>query len=221
MHFSSLTAVGFFGALSVLLVACGGSDHASGPGQFSGAGGSGQQPSTSTGASKAGSLGEVLTISGTTDGTGPVDGPGRFGLLSVPMDMVTDGTHLYIAEGSPSNRIRTQDLATGAIVLLAGNGAKGFVDGVGTSAKFSNPSGIAIDPIHQNLYVADKENHAIRKVAIATAEVTTIAGYGPNAPARRTGVPTALEAQRAFIGLRPSLSTRKVSTSTLPTRRIT
>ena len=43
-------------------------------------------------------------------------------------------------------RIRRVDIATGATTTLAGSGNQGFLDGVGGSAKFNNPDGIAIDP---------------------------------------------------------------------------
>ncbi len=50
----------------------------------------------------------------------------------------------------------------------------GFSDGIGTNAEFFLPSGITTNG--NNLYVADSQNHSIRKVVIETGEVTTIAG---------------------------------------------
>jgi hypothetical protein len=56
-----------------------------------------------------------------------------------------------------------------------------WVDGTGSNARFNAPSGIAIGP-DGNLYVADTNNHVIRKVTPATATtpavVTTFAGTG-------------------------------------------
>lgn len=50
----------------------------------------------------------------------------------------------------------------------------GSADGTGSAARFSLAAGIASDGT--NLYVADTYNHIIRKVAIPTGEVTTLAG---------------------------------------------
>jgi len=61
----------------------------------------------------------------------------------------------------------------GEVSTFAGD-AVGYADGIGMSARFMNPSGIAIDK-QGNLYVADQMNHRIRKVTPAGI-VTTLAG---------------------------------------------
>lgn len=53
-------------------------------------------------------------------------------------------------------------------------GAAPWADGMGRLARFSLPSGITSDGT--NLYIADSNNHIIRRVVIASGEVTTIAG---------------------------------------------
>jgi hypothetical protein len=66
-------------------------------------------------------------------------------------------------------------IATGVVSTLAGQaGTKGADDGVGANARFFVPAGITTDGT--NLYVADANNHTIRKIIIATGEVTTLAG---------------------------------------------
>jgi WD40 repeat protein len=73
------------------------------------------------------------------------------------------------------------------IATIAGNGTKGFAgDGAAAAdANFSFPTGaqpepggaIALGP-DGNLFVADTENHRIRKIDLATGLVSTIAGNG-------------------------------------------
>ena len=60
--------------------------------------------------------------------------------------------------------IRKIVISTGAVTTLAGSTSSGSTDGTGTSAKFYYPRGIATDGT--NLYVADTNNHRIRKIAL-------------------------------------------------------
>jgi sugar lactone lactonase YvrE len=52
---------------------------------------------------------------------------------------------------------------------------RGNIDGVGAKAAFWGPSGVAYDGAG-NLYVADQDAQTIRKIVVATAQVTTLAG---------------------------------------------
>jgi hypothetical protein len=52
---------------------------------------------------------------------------------------------------------------------------KGSIDGIGSSARFYYPTGIAADNAG-NLYVSDTDNNTIRKIVASTGQVTTIAG---------------------------------------------
>lgn len=69
--------------------------------------------------------------------------------------------------------------------VFAGSGAGYEVDGTGQAADFASPTGITTDGT--NLYVADVDGNTIRKVVIATGEVTTLAGSGTAAEADGTG----------------------------------
>ncbi len=71
------------------------------------------------------------------------------------------------------------------VTTLAGTGSTGSSNGTGTSASFNSPIGITTDGT--NLYVADQENHLIRKIVISTGAVTTVAGTGSSGSANGTG----------------------------------
>jgi uncharacterized repeat protein (TIGR02543 family) len=74
-----------------------------------------------------------------------------------------------------NNTIRKIVIATGEVTTLAGSaGVRGSADGTGAAASFYWPDGITTDGT--NLYVADSGNVTIRKIVIATGEVTTLAG---------------------------------------------
>jgi trimeric autotransporter adhesin len=85
--------------------------------------------------------------------------------------------NLYIADGG-NHRIRRVTPA-GVITTIAGNGTGGFSGdgGKATSAQLSTAS-VAMDSTG-NLYIADSENHRIRKVA-PTGLIATVAGNGTN-----------------------------------------
>ena len=94
-------------------------------------------------------------------------------LSSAPSGIVTDAKgNLYVAGGFSISKVTP----AGEISILAGDKGRGFADGPGRLARFSFPSGITIDAAG-NLYVADKENHRIRKVTPAGV-VSTFAGSG-------------------------------------------
>jgi len=129
----------------------------------------------------------VTTVAGTgsiTVGTGAANGTGTSASFNYPYGITTDGTNLYVAD-SCNHLIRKIVISTGAVTTLAGTGSSGSADGTGTSASFYFPIGITTDGT--NLYVADKGNHLIRKIAISTGAVTTLAGTGSSGSANGTG----------------------------------
>jgi sugar lactone lactonase YvrE len=86
--------------------------------------------------------------------------------------MVADSNGTIYVADSASHAIR-KITPNGAVSTLAG-GQPGYVDGVGTSARFNGPRAIALGR-DGSLYVADTSNGVIRKVT-PTGAVTTIAG---------------------------------------------
>jgi len=117
--------------------------------------------------------GLVSTLTGSAGVSGSTDGTGTAALFHAPCGVTTDGTNLYVADTGNST-IRKVVISTGVVTTLAGSGATGSADGIGTSASFNLPFGITTDGT--NLYVADTGNSTIRKVVISTGEVTTFAG---------------------------------------------
>ena len=71
------------------------------------------------------------------------------------------------------------------VTTLAGSGTDGYGDGAGTGASFNWPTGVAVDSSF-NVYVADSDNHKIRKITSAGV-VTTLAGSGSSGSADGTG----------------------------------
>ena len=80
----------------------------------------------------------------------------------------------------------------GEVRQVFGRGAPGFSNGNGQAA-FNAPRGLAL--AGETLYVADTENHAIRRVDLTSGHVATVAGTGTQAdrfnrggPARETAL---------------------------------
>lgn len=118
--------------------------------------------------------GVVSTFAGS--GTpGFVDGTGTAAKFNLPFGITIDASgNLYVGEIN-NNSIRKITPA-GVVTTLAGNpnGYSGTQDGYGSSARFNSPVGLTTDAAG-NLYVADFNNHRIRKVTPAGL-VTTLAG---------------------------------------------
>ena len=58
----------------------------------------------------------------------------------------------------------SNNVETATVTTIAGDGTAGHHDATGTAATFSSPAGVAVDS--SNLYVADTENHTIRKIEL-------------------------------------------------------
>ena len=63
----------------------------------------------------------------------------------------------------------------GSLMTHAGDGVEGHQDGAAATARFNKPAAAAVDA-NQNVYVADTNNHCIRRIDFVTKMVTTIAG---------------------------------------------
>ena len=96
--------------------------------------------------------------------------------LAFPGKVITDEKtdRLFIAD-SDHNRIVIAKL-DGTLVDVIGTGAHGMVGGSFADSSFSRPQGLALDG--DKLYVADTENHLIRRIDLKSRTVETIAGTG-------------------------------------------
>ncbi|MBW2662491.1 MAG: hypothetical protein JRD93_11000, partial [Deltaproteobacteria bacterium] len=120
----------------------------------------------------------INTVAGTGDyGSGGDGGPATEAEIVFPHGVATDAVgNLYIAD-SWNHRVRKVD-TNGIITTVAGNGTKGYSgdDGLATQAELDIPWDIDVDAAG-NLYIADSNNHCIRKVD-TNGIITTVAGNG-------------------------------------------
>ncbi|RZK55065.1 MAG: hypothetical protein EOO59_10870, partial [Hymenobacter sp.] len=118
--------------------------------------------------------GVVSTVAGAAGRKGTADGTGAAASFTFPHGLaLAPGGTLLIAD-TYAHTIR-QFSPAGLVTTLAGQpGRKGAADGLGTAARFSYPSGVAVDA-QGNVYVADNGNNTVRKLAPGGA-VTTLAG---------------------------------------------
>jgi len=94
--------------------------------------------------------------------------------LSSPWDLLISGHTLYIAMAG-SHQICGIRLGSSGLQVVAGTGAENVLNGPRNEAAFAQPSGLATDG--HNLYVADSEGSAIRKIPFSKSiPVSTVAG---------------------------------------------
>jgi len=127
---------------------------------------------------KVDAAGIITTIAGNgTAGTSGDGGAATQAALNAPFGMATtkDGS-LYIAEWN-GNVIRKVD-PEGIITTVAGDGQPGYTGdgGPAAQARLHTPGGLAVGP-DGSLYIADIDNHAIRKIS-PDGIITTVAGIG-------------------------------------------
>jgi sugar lactone lactonase YvrE len=122
--------------------------------------------------------GVVTTLAGSDSVAGSADGTGTAALFNLPVAIAVDSTSgtLYVSDFLNSTIRRITSV--GVVTTIAGTaGTFGSSDGTGAAASFAGPWGLALDAAAANLYIADPYNWTIRKLVIATAAVTTVAGH--------------------------------------------
>ena len=124
--------------------------------------------------------GVVTTLAGTSGSLGSADGTGAAAHFNGPQGVAVDKAgDVYVAD-SGNHTIRKITPA-GVVTTLAGTaGSDGSADGTGGAARFSHPTGVAVDG-SDNIYVSDGFNYAIRKIT-PHGVVSTIVGVVPPPP---------------------------------------
>jgi len=129
---------------------------------------------------KVNTYGQISTYAGT--GVCDYSGDGGAAItakLNNPRHIALDSSgNLYIAD-TDNHRIRKITAATGTITTVAGTGSSGGAGdgGPAVNARLNHPRGVFVDA-SGNIYIADTDNHRIRKVTTATGTITTVAGTG-------------------------------------------
>jgi uncharacterized protein (TIGR03437 family) len=122
----------------------------------------------------------ILTLVG--NGLGTASGDGELATLAqigLPSSVTFDlQGNLYIAD-TLNDRIRKVNASDGKISTVAGGAGNGYAGdgGPATAARLNCPTGVNVDA-QGNLYIADRDNHRIRRVAAADGLITTFAGTG-------------------------------------------
>jgi thiol-disulfide isomerase/thioredoxin len=120
---------------------------------------------------------KVVTVAGTGK-QGPwrsFGGKGKMTAISSPWDVACRDGIVYVAMAG-NHQIWTFDLISEMILPFAGTGQENIIDGPAESAQLAQPSGLSI--YGNELYFADSETSAVRKINLDTNIVKTIVGHG-------------------------------------------
>jgi DNA-binding beta-propeller fold protein YncE len=125
--------------------------------------------------------GIITTCAGTGEaGYSGDGGPATRARLNEPYGIAIDrAANVYIADRH-NHCVRRVEGASGMITTLAGNGATGFSGdgGPASRAGMVEPNGLALDPAHGRLFIADVADHRVCVVDLATGGISTFAGTG-------------------------------------------
>jgi sugar lactone lactonase YvrE len=118
--------------------------------------------------------GAVSTFAGSPGVIGSTNATGTAARFNVPLGLAIDGANnLYVAD--TNNHTIRKITPAGAVSTVAGLAlSSGMADGTGSAARFNRPFGVTSDATG-TLYVADTDNHSVRKITPAGV-VTTLAG---------------------------------------------
>jgi streptogramin lyase len=140
----------------------------------------------------------VLTVvagNGISNADGDGGSAAAAGVLDPRSVAVDAAGNIWIGESV--GHVRKVDAATGVITTVAGTNSSGYSGdgGLATNANLSNASGVALDSAG-NLFIADTNNHRIRRVDAVTRIITTYAGNGTGTFGGDNGLATAASLNR-------------------------
>jgi len=124
-------------------------------------------------------VGGIITVFAGGGAANPGDGGLATDAALMPSRLCVDGAgNVYISEMA-LDRVRRVAAGTGIITTVAGTGISGYNgDGIpATTAQLNAPDGIAVTSDGLFLFVADSQNHRVRRVAIGDS-ISTYAGTG-------------------------------------------
>jgi uncharacterized protein (TIGR03437 family) len=171
--------------------------------------------------------GIITTVAGTGIAGSSGDGaPATSAQLRYPTGIAVDGSgNLFIADGNDFTPLGSNDntrkvSTNGIITTIAGNGIWGYSgdDGPAMSAQMYFPQGIAVDG-SGNVFIADKENNAVRKLTPSKSLLQTIT-FGP-LPNVFAGAPPFDVAATASSGLPVSLASTTANICTVSGSTVT
>jgi len=124
--------------------------------------------------------GVISTLAGTGDwGFAGDGGPATAARFNRPAGLALDSNgNLYVAD-SGNRRVRRIDAVTRTIETVTGAGQRGSSGdgGPAASASLSSPWAIAVDT-SERIYIADPENHSVRRIDPVTGIIEKVAGSG-------------------------------------------
>jgi DNA-binding beta-propeller fold protein YncE len=123
----------------------------------------------------------VEAFAGMAGLAGAQDGPGASATFNGPTGLAVTAQSQVVVADTSGNRIRlVQPDPDRTVSTLAGDGQLGLRDGPGASARFRRPTGVAVAP-DGAIYVADSDNHCIRKLVRDAAGGWTVSTWAGGA----------------------------------------
>jgi cysteine-rich repeat protein len=107
----------------------------------------------------------------------PFDDPG-----GIVVDNSASPPEIYVAERGADviRRVTAVDVTDSSTwttdIVCGSSGSPGYVDGACSDARFAGPAGLALDVARGLLFVADEDNHVVRRIDLGTGVVQTLVG---------------------------------------------